>query len=146
MKHIKNDDRKNGKFIKNKTDVPDEKLEQTGNDKKVFISIKNLQNNFECFSDWTKVEMNKFWKFNQQIHQKTWTDVYATANKGEDKRGLAYTVMPHKLYEHISFMKALSPDITLFELRVDDEIRVHGFRDKTVFYLCLLDREHKISK
>jgi hypothetical protein len=32
----------------------------------------------------------------------------------------------------------------IFELRINGKIRVHGFREKSVFYLCMLDREHRI--
>ncbi|WP_288531766.1 MAG6450 family protein [uncultured Bacteroides sp.] len=143
---VKNQQEKQTKYIKKNTDVREDEIEQLGNDKKVFVSIKNLQNNFECFSDWSKAEMNKFWSFNQQIHNMTWKDIYATASKGKGKRGLAYTVIEHSKYENISFMKRLSKDITFFELRVDDEIRVHGFRDCSIFHLCVLDKNHKITK
>jgi hypothetical protein len=48
-------------------------------------------------------------------------------------------------YPNIKFKKQLSPDITIFELRVNKRIRVHGFRDESVFYICWLDKEHEIS-
>lgn len=146
MIHIKNKTKKHNKYIKNNTDISEEDIKQVGNDKKVFISIKNLQNNFECFCSWNKMEMNKFWNFNKQIHDMTWQDVYATGSKGEGKRGLAYTVIEHSKYENIPFMRSLSKDITIFELRVDNEIRVHGFRENTIFHLCILDKNHKITK
>ena len=147
MKKIKNTDLSfERKYIKKNTDIVIEKTEETGNDKLVFMSIKNIQSSCECFSKWTKDEMKKFWTFNESLHRKTWKDVYASASQGADKRGLAYTIIPRNKYEHISFMNNLSKDITLFELRVDNEMRVHGFRDKSIFYLCLLDREHKITK
>lgn len=75
----------------------------------------------------------------------TWQDVYATASK-DNKRGLAYTVIPREKYGKNEFIASLDKDITMFELRVDNEIRVHGYRMNATFYLCFLDRDHKICK
>jgi hypothetical protein len=119
--------------------------EETGNDKRVLMCIKNLQPNYECFSDWSKTEMGKFWDFNEQIHQKTWQQVYESASIGAGKRGLALTRISRSRYEHIEFINSLSPEINMFELRIDDKIRVHGYRQKSVFYLCLLDKNHRIT-
>ena len=74
----------------------------------------------------------------------TWLDVFATASKGAKKRGLAYTVIPRSNYKGVAFIHNLSNDITMFELRVDDVMRVHGFREKQLFHLCVLDRSHSI--
>ncbi|KAA6333473.1 hypothetical protein EZS27_018120 [termite gut metagenome] len=123
-----------------------ENFEQNGNDKLVFVSIKNLQNSYQCFSEWTKSEMSKFWDFNRRIHQMTWQNIYDTANTGKNKRGMAYTSIPRSKYKSIYYIKNLSKDIDFFELRVDGELRVHGFREKSIFQLCLLDREHTICK
>ena len=49
-----------------------------------------------------------------------------------------------KAYNENQFINNLSEDIKMFELRVDDKMRVHGFRIEQYFYLCYLDREHKI--
>jgi hypothetical protein len=136
---------KERKVIKNETDTQKEEFEQEGNDKLVFVSIKKLQENFECFSKWTKTDMSKFWKFYKNIHNTTWNDIYKTSNKGENKRGFAYNeISIDKYSKKTSFFKTLSEDKTLFELRVDGKIRVHGFREKSVFYLCILDKDHKI--
>jgi hypothetical protein len=117
-----------------------------GNDKCVLVCIKNLQSNYECFSDWSKADMGKFWDFNDQLHQKTWQQVYESASTGANKRGLAYTVISRDNYERVSaFVRSLSPEIHLFELRVDERMRVHGYRQKSVFYLCLLDKDHRIT-
>lgn len=121
-------------------------FDQNGNDKFVFISIKNIQYKYECLSDWSKNQIKQFWEFNNRVHKMKWQDVYASASKGKDKRGLAYTIIAREKYKSISFIKDLSKEIDMFELRVDEEIRVHGFRDKSIFYLCVLDRNHKITK
>ncbi len=110
----------------------------------VVLSLKHIQHEKECFLDWNKNEISKFWDFNRRLHSMTWSDVFATASKGARKRGMAYTVIPRKNYHGIKFIKEMSDDITMFELRVDGEIRVHGFREKQIFHLCLLDHRHSI--
>lgn len=146
MKIKNKSDKTKGKFIKNHTDISPSEIELNGDDKLVFVSIKNLQNNFQCFSDWSKIEMNKFWNFNDSIHKMTWSQVLQTASKGKNKRGLAYTVIPREKYKNISFFKDLDKSISIFELRIDNKIRVHGFRECSIFHLCVLDRKHEITQ
>ena len=135
-------DEKESKFIdKTALNLVDVDLE--GNTSKVFVSMLHLQFNSQCFSDWTKQEMSLFWNFNKEIHIKTWQDVYSTARK-QNKTGLAYTILPKDKYPNSDFTKSLSKDITTFELRVNQKIRVHGFRNKNIFYLCWLDKNHDI--
>lgn len=109
----------------------------------VILTLVYFQHEKQCFSDWNKREMTKFWGFSRKLHQMSWLQVYETASKGADKRGMAYTVIPREKYIGVDFIKNLSDDINMFELRVDDKMRVHGFREKQFFHLCLLDREHK---
>jgi hypothetical protein len=117
-----------------------------GNSAYVFISLRFIQSDHQCFNEWTKQEMKDFWSFNSSIHDKTWSLVYGSATKNKrNKSGLGYTVMDIDNYPNIKFKKQLSPDITIFELRVNKRIRVHGFRDESVFYICWLDKEHEIS-
>lgn len=131
------------RFIGNDA-LPEEiDIEHTGNETKVILSIKYLQNGHQCFSDWSKVEMGKFWDFNKKLHNMTWRDVYSSARKKE-KTGMAFTKIPINNYPKSTFRSELSADITLFELRVDDCIRVHGFRDKRIFFMCWLDKDHII--
>ena len=142
-KRINNHQKKTGKFISKNTDVNVDAFDKNGNNTLVFISIKNIQSNYQCFSEWTKSELSKFWKFNRRLHNMTWQQVYATASK-DDKRGLAYTVIPRDRYGTNEFVSSLDKEIKMFELRVDDEMRVHGYRMNATFYLCFLDREHNI--
>lgn len=118
----------------------DKSVEPDWNKENVILTLKYIQHKRECFSDWDRNEMSKFWNFNRRLHQMTWQMVYETASKGKDKRGMAYTVIPRSNYSGINFFEELSEDIKIFELRVDDSIRVHGFREKGFFHLCLLDR------
>ncbi|MDE7117406.1 MAG: hypothetical protein K2O61_02045 [Bacteroidaceae bacterium] len=142
-KRINSQPKKERKFISNNTDVNVDAFDKSGNNTLVFISIKNIQPQYQCFSDWNKTELSKFWEFNKQLHKMTWQQVYATASK-EDKRGLAYTVIPREKYGTNAFVSTLDKEIKMFELRVDNKIRVHGYRMNATFYLCFLDREHKI--
>lgn len=130
---------------KGKSTIKADKPKSSNNDL-VFVSIKNVQNKFECFSDWTATEMAKFWKFNQKLHESTWQQVYETASKGADKRGFALTYINRENYSSIPFIQELSEDIKMFELRIDNTIRVHGFRVDSIFYLCVLDRVHRICQ
>ncbi len=110
----------------------------------VILTLKYIQYKEECFSDWQKKELAKFWDFNKKLHEMTWRQIFDTASKGKDKRGMAYTIVPRNKYKKVDFIKNLSSDIKMFELRVDQEIRVHGFREKQFFHLCILDRKHAI--
>lgn len=142
-KRINNRVYKDRKYISQNTDVNVDAFEKNGNNALVFISIKYIQPNYQCFSEWTKVELSKFWNFNKRIHSMTWQQVYASTSK-KDKRGLAYTVIPRENYGANKFVSTLDEEIKMFELRVDNEMRVHGYRMNATFYLCFLDREHKI--
>lgn len=117
---------------------------ENGDDSKVIISFIHIQNNYQCFSDWSKQEMNEFWGFYKKLHQYTWQQVYLTSGKTQ-KNGIAYTVIPTSKYPNKDFKENLSEDITIFELRVTQKGRVHGFRNKAVFYICWLDRNHEIT-
>ena len=142
-KIIKNNSENKRKYIAKNTDVNVDAFNKDGNNTYVFISIKNIQPNYQCFSEWSKAELSKFWKFNKKLHNMTWQQVYATASK-DKKRGLAYTVIPRENYGANEFIATLDKEIKMFELRVDDEMRVHGYRMNATFFLCFLDREHKI--
>lgn len=134
----------NFKKDKGKSTIKADKSKGSSNNDPVFISIKNVQSQFECFSEWSAQEMAKFWNFNQKLHESTWQQVYDTSSKGKDKRGFALTYIKRENYSTIPFIQGLSDEINIFELRVDDTIRVHGFRVANIFYLCLLDRTHRI--
>jgi hypothetical protein len=114
-----------------------------GDNAQVFVSIRFVQFDFQCFSDWQKVEMKAFWDFIDKVHSKTWSQIYATGGKKE-KTGLAYTPLPIERFPDGSFKNQLDPQINLFELRIDQQKRVHGFRYKSVFYICWLDKNHEI--
>lgn len=115
-----------------------------------FVTLKYFRDSFECFSAWEKDELKSFSEFVSALRQRTWRQVLATSGKGENKAGLAYT--PYEISttksgaeEHLKeIRKQIGDDITFFELRVTQKMRVHGFRAKAGFFLVLLDREHRV--
>lgn len=120
-------------------------MEQDGPNSNAFVYLKSYDRRFQCFSVWETADLEAFSDFIEKMRQMTWTDIYRTASKGAEKRGLAYTV--HKDRSKLPnqrFVNNLSPDITLFELRLGSEARVHGYRVKSAFCLILLDRGHEI--
>lgn len=116
-----------------------------GNNTPAFVYLKYYDHQYECFSDWEKNELKQFSQFVDKLRQTTWVNIYKSGGKSGSKTGFGYTVhkdtsvLPNqKIIEH------LSQDITFFELRVKDKIRVHGFRSKSAFCLIWLDREHQV--
>lgn len=115
-----------------------------GDTANVFLSLRLIQHDYQCFSEWEKAEMKLFWGFQELVSDMTWQQVYSSGGKGQNKAGLGYTPLDKKQYPKSTFRDNLSDDITLFELRVDQKKRIHGFRRDSVFYACWLDKDHQI--
>lgn len=81
-KNVANNKQKS-KYIK--PNVADYSYE-SGNDNFVLLSIKNIQSNYQCFSDWSKTEMSKFWAFNDKLHKMTWNELYKIHTSSRIKR------------------------------------------------------------
>lgn len=120
-------------------------ITQTGNDQKVVVSLRLIQEDFQCFSEWSRQEMKAFWDFNRQIHDYSWQDVLVQGGKAGSKVGFGYTEISRDQYPNPQFKGTISPDIQFFELRVNQTIRVHGFRDGQIFYICWLDKNHALT-
>lgn len=119
--------------------------QREGNNANVLISIKLVQDDYQCFSDWDKQEMKAFWRFSRKIHEHTWQQVLETATKNlSEKTGLGYTPLPATKYPKSEFRESLDPQTAFFEVRVNGEMRVHGFRERSLFYICWLDKNHEI--
>lgn len=88
--------------------------------------------------------MKLYWDFQEKISKYRWQEVYNTGGKGQNKSGFGFTPIELSKYPKSDFRGRLSPDITIFELRVSQKIRVHGFRDKAVLYICWLDKDHDL--
>ena len=116
---------------------------EKGNHAMVFLSLRFIQHEYQCFSEWSKIEMKSFWAFLEKLSTLTWQQIYDQSGKS-NKTGLGYTTIDKYQYPLSEFKEQLSEDITLFELRVDDKKRIHGFRHEAVFYACWLDKNHDI--
>lgn len=116
-----------------------------GNNTPAFVYLKYYDYRFECFSDWEKDELKQFSQFIEKMRKTTWTNIYKSGGKSGNKTGFGYTV--HKdtnVLPNQDLVELLSEDVTFFELRIKDKIRVHGFRSKSAFCLIWLDRAHRI--
>lgn len=123
-------------------------LENKDNLQVPFIMLKYFQRKFQCFSEWEKEELKEFTLFNEKLNSVNWQSIYNSASKTKgEKKGFGYTVHINKNHlPNQEVINTLSEDLTLFELRVNKKMRVHGFRSKAAFCLLWLDREHIIYK
>ena len=112
-----------------------------------YVSLKYYWPDHECFSVWEGAKLKAFSAFCRKITQMRWSEIYASGGSAGHKTGLGYTVHKnHDVLPENHELKALSPDLTWFELRVDGESRVHGFRVKDAFFLVFLDHGHAVYK
>lgn len=110
-----------------------------------YVNLKYYRPDHQCLSEWTKEKLQAFSAFCRQITQMRWTDIYSTGGKAGSKVGLGYTVhKDHGVLPNNAELESFSPDLTWFELRVDGESRVHGFRVKDAFFLVYLDQNHDV--
>lgn len=118
-------------------------------DKNPYVVLKYFQKDWECFSEWGKNELALFSNFLATFSSHTWKSVYMSAGRSGNKVGLGYTrynVEDMKSgEEHFKkVQKAVSPDLVVFELRINQKLRVHGFQSQAAFFLVLLDRKHRV--
>lgn len=123
---------------------------QGGDNASPYIALKYFRDAYECFSHWEKDELRAFTDLINDLRKRTWQQVLQTSGK-TDKHGLAYTpydpaTAADAAKAHLEAVRSqISPDISFFELRVDqNKLRVHGFRARAAFFLVLLDREHRV--
>jgi hypothetical protein len=115
-----------------------------------YVALKYFRSDWQCFSEWTKAELEQFSKFIEKLQNHTWEQVYKTGNK-IPKHGLGYTkykvekVKSGAIWQTLkSVQEEISEDIDFFELRVNQKkLRVHGFQSQAVFFLVALDRNHE---
>lgn len=115
----------------------------SGDTANILISIRFLRHEFECFSDWNKEEMKSFWLFIKKAHEYTWQNLKDQSCKGKNKNGLGFTSISVSKYPK-KYRENFDPQSNLFELRVNQKARVHCFRDKSVCYIIVLDKDHKV--
>lgn len=117
----------------------------SSDDERPHVNLKYYYHEHQCFSDWSSNELKAFSSFCRKLSQMRWAEIYMTGGSVGHKTGLGYTrhkdlgVLPEN-----PELSRLSPDLTWFELRIDGESRVHGFRVRSAFFLVFLDRAHEI--
>lgn len=105
----------------------------------VSISLKYYDSSCECFSKWKSQELKGF---------SSLIDKIAQLGVSQLKSGTKYCDMhagPSKL-KRFQRPDDISPDIPLYELKVTEKARVHGFFVESIFFLLWLDREHACFK
>lgn len=104
---------------------------------KVSVSLRYWHSGSQCLSDWQRGELSKLRKLIDKVQDLSATQVRTDPglqwklHKGPTARGFARPT-------------ALSRDIDLCELRVDQKARVHGALVNDTFYLVWLDRSHAV--
>ena len=112
-----------------------------------YVSLKYYWPDHQCLSAWDSAKLKSFSAFCRKLTQMRWAEIYATGGTVGNKTGLGYTIHKnHDVLPDNPELKDLSPDLTWFELRIDAESRVHGFRVKDAFFLVFLDQSHAIYK
>ncbi|WP_446326718.1 hypothetical protein [Burkholderia pseudomallei] len=108
-----------------------------------FVVLKYYRSQFECFSAWTADELKQFSSFIEKLSAANWASVQKAG--GFQRKALDLATISASAAAHLRAVKnGLSDDISFFELRITQAIRVHGFRAKDAFFLVLLDREHRV--
>jgi hypothetical protein len=103
------------------------------------ISLKYFDGSYECFSEWQRGELKAFTNFIDKLREHNWERVRRTP-------GFGYTEHNRQHLPRKRILTLISPDTTLFELRVTQKARVHGFKVQSVFFLVWLDRNHEIYR
>ena len=109
------------------------------------VCLTLVHHDWECFSSYSRGEMKAFWKFQNKVSKHTWEQVFRSGGKQGSKTGLGYTKIGRDQYPGEYLKENISPDVAIFELRVNKKARVHGFRSGDIFYICFLDKEHRIT-
>ena len=115
-------------------------------EKKPYIALKYYDLSFECFSAWDNQELRGFSRFVEKLRNVDWNTIYKSAGQLGTKTGFGYTRHKDrsKLPNGGRAIKEVSQEIPVFELRIGEKPRVHGFRMRSVFFLAWLDRNHRI--
>ncbi len=111
---------------------------ESSDDKYAYVALKYFDKNFECFSKWDCDDLACFSNFIDKINKLTWKEI-------KRHPGLRLKNIDNAQGIPNNDIKAkLSKDITFYELRVNQKARVVGFRRNSIFFLCWLDRNHRI--
>jgi hypothetical protein len=104
----------------------------------VSISLRYYRKQAECLSKWKSVELKKLSGLIEKLKSHSATSLtgssLCTRHKGAPSEA------------RFALPDSLSPELTLYELRVDqsNKARVHGVLWGETFYLVWLDRRHAV--
>ncbi len=74
-----------------------------------------------------------------------WPDIFKSGGTLGQKTGLGMTYHSDRnSLPTYPLLQSISPDIRFFELRINQQARVHGFRSYSAFFLVWLDKDHRI--
>lgn len=110
----------------------------SSDDEHAYIALKYFDKNYQCFSEWKPDELACFSNFIDKVNNLTWKQIKIHSGLRFKNIDTAKGLPNNKIKE------TLSKDITFYEFRVTEKARVVGFRINAVFFLCWLDRNHKI--
>ncbi len=105
----------------------------------VSISLKFYRSETECFSEWRPDDLKKFSGTIAKIKQMSVNDLRFASRLCSPHRG-------DPKAERFARPAGLSPDLSMFEIRVDrgNAARIHGVFIGSVFHLVWLDRYHEV--
>jgi hypothetical protein len=100
------------------------------------VSLKYWHAPSQCLSAWQPRELKKLRKFIETIQS------FPREELGTG--GLQPKIHKGKTSSGFALPTALSKDLAMYELRVDQKARVHGAFQNDVFFLVWLDRSHAV--
>lgn len=116
-----------------------------GDDQQPYIALKYYHPEHECLSSWSAEELKDLSNLSLKLQSMCWSQVKSQGGSVGKKTGLGMTKHTNvKKLPHHPKMAQISPDVSFFELRANQVARVHGFRVDAAFFLCWLDRGHKV--
>ena len=119
----------------------------TGRDENPYVSLKYIDTEHQCFSDWDQSELKLFSGFLKKLAQTPWPEILRSGGTAGNKTGLGCTHHKNRqLLLNSAVLQKISEDINFIELRVSQRARVHGFRLASAFFLVWLDRDHEIYR
>ena len=111
---------------------------ESSDNMQAYIALKYFDKNFECFSEWSCDDLACFSNFIDKMNRLTWKEI--KSHPGLQLKSIDNAQgLPNN-----DIMAKLSKDISFCELRINQKARVVGFRRNSIFFLCWLDRNHRI--
>jgi hypothetical protein len=109
---------------------------ENSDEKNAYIALKYYDKSYEDLSEWQREELKGLSNKIDLINKLTWSQVKRNSS-------LRYKDVSNANKLPVS-KNLLSEDITYCEMRITDKARIFGFRSNSIFFLCWLDRNHKI--